>query len=82
MIIPKSDTKTVKDIQNAVEQAKQDGKAKFGGRIPANLKLPLRDGDIERPDDEAYKDLSLIHILPGIMLYFFKFSYPFKVIFV
>ena len=55
LIIPKSDTKTVKDIQNAVEQAKQDGKAKFGGRIPANLKLPLRDGDIERPDDEAYK---------------------------
>ena len=53
LIIPKSDTKTVKDIQNAVEQAKQDGKAKFGGRIPANLKLPLRDGDIERPDDEA-----------------------------
>ena len=39
LIIPKSDTKTVKDIQNAVEQAKQDGKAKFGGRIPANLKL-------------------------------------------
>ena len=42
LIIPKSDTKTVKDIQNAVEQAKQDGKAKFGGRIPANLKLPLK----------------------------------------
>ena len=61
MIIPKSDTKTVKDIQNAVEQAKQDGKAKFGGRIPANLKLPLRDGDIERPDDEAYKDCYFIN---------------------
>ncbi len=61
LIIPKSDTKTVKDIQNAVEQAKQDGKAKFGGRIPANLKLPLRDGDIERPDDEAYKDCYFIN---------------------
>ncbi|MGN0682691.1 MAG: DUF2815 family protein [Oscillospiraceae bacterium] len=54
LIIPKSDTKTVKAIQDAVEQAKQDGKAKFGGKIPANLKLPLRDGDIERPEDEAY----------------------------
>ena len=25
-----------------------------GGKIPANLKLPLRDGDIDRPEDEAY----------------------------
>lgn len=56
LIIPKSDTKTVKAIQDAIEQAKQDGKAKFGGRIPANLKLPLRDGDIDRPDDENYQD--------------------------
>ncbi|MCH5185200.1 MAG: DUF2815 family protein [Oscillospiraceae bacterium] len=54
LIIPKSDTTTIKEIQKAIEQAKQDGKAKFGGKIPANLKLPLRDGDIERPDDEAY----------------------------
>ena len=61
LIIPKSDTKTVKAIQDAIEQAKQDGKAKFGGRIPANLKLPLRDGDIERPDDEAYQDSYFIN---------------------
>ena len=26
----------------------------MGWKIPANLKLPLRDGDIDRPDDEAY----------------------------
>lgn len=26
-----------------------------GGKIPPNLKLPLRDGDIDRPEDEAYK---------------------------
>ena len=25
-------------------------------RSPANLKLPLRDGDIDRPEDEAYAD--------------------------
>lgn len=54
LIIPKSDTETIKAIQDAIEQAKQDGRDKFGGKIPANLKLPLRDGDIERPDDEAY----------------------------
>lgn len=56
LIIPKSDNNTIQEIKDAVEVAKQEGKSKFGGKIPANLKLPLRDGDIERPEDEAYKD--------------------------
>ena len=53
-IIPKSDTKTINAIKAAVEQAKKDSISKWGGKIPTNLKLPLRDGDIDRPDDEAY----------------------------
>ena len=53
-IIPKSDTKTVNAIKTAIEQAKKDSVSKWGGKVPANLKLPLRDGDIDRPDDEAY----------------------------
>ena len=53
-IIPKSDTKTINAIKAAVEQAKKDSISKWGGKIPANLKLPLRDGDIDRPEDEAY----------------------------
>ena len=53
-IIPKSDTKTINAIKAAVEQAKKDSISKWGGKIPANLKLPLRDGDIDRPDDESY----------------------------
>ncbi|WP_035288039.1 DUF2815 family protein [Clostridium sp. KNHs214] len=56
LIIPKSDTKTINEIKAAIEAAKQEGKAKFGGKIPANLKTPLRDGDIDRADDEAYKN--------------------------
>lgn len=57
LIIPKSDQKTIDAINAAVEAAIKDGAAKFGGKIPnkAALKLPLRDGDIER-EDEAYKD--------------------------
>ena len=56
-LIPKSDKKTLARIQKAVEAAKEDGKArKWGGKIPPNLKLPLRDGDIDRPDDENYED--------------------------
>ncbi|MDU4939057.1 MAG: DUF2815 family protein [Clostridium sp.] len=54
VIIPKSDKVTLKAIKEAVEQAKEDGKAKWNGKVPNNLKTPLRDGDVEREDDEAY----------------------------
>jgi len=56
LIIPKSDTKTIAAINAAVDAAIEEGRGKFGGKIPnkAALKLPLRDGDIDRPDDEAY----------------------------
>ena len=55
LIIPKSDTKTVNDINAAIDTAIKDGAGKFGGKIPpkGSLKLPLRDGDTER-DDDAY----------------------------
>ena len=56
-VIPKSDKKTLSRIQKAVEAAKEDGKTrKWNGKIPPNLKLPLRDRDIDRPDDETYED--------------------------
>ena len=57
LIIPKSDKKTISEIEKAIDNAIKEGASKFGGKIPnkAALKLPLRDGDLER-DDEAYKD--------------------------
>lgn len=58
VLIPKSDTATIDKINKAIEVAKEAGKAKLAdknGRIPANLKLPLRDGDEERPDDPAFE---------------------------
>lgn len=62
LIIPKSDTKTIKAIEKAIEIAKEAGKmSKFGGKIPANLKTPLRDGDIDREDDENYADCYFIN---------------------
>lgn len=54
LLIDKRDTKTIETIERAIEAAKQAGVAKFGGKIPPVLKLPLRDGDTERPDDENY----------------------------
>ena len=71
LIIPKSDTKTVRAIQAAIEEAKQNGISKWGGKIPPNLKMPLRDGDIDRPDDAAYADSYFINASsqerPGIV---------------
>jgi hypothetical protein len=56
-IIPKSDKATLMKIHKAVEAAKEVASSKkWGGKIPGNLKLPLRDGDIDRPDDEAYEN--------------------------
>ena len=55
IIIPKSDKVTLKKIEKAIEAAKQLGAARWGGKIPKSLKLPLRDGDMER-DDECYAD--------------------------
>ncbi|MEA5084377.1 MAG: DUF2815 family protein [Lachnospiraceae bacterium] len=54
LIIPKEDKRTLNAIKKAIEAAKQAGISKFGGKVPANLKLPLRDGDTEREDDENY----------------------------
>ena len=54
-IIPKSDKTTLAKIHKAIEAAKEDAKGKkWGGKIPPNIKLPLHDGDIDRPDDENY----------------------------
>ena len=57
LIIPKSDKKTISEIEKAIDNALKEGASKFGGKVPnkSTLKLPLRDGDSER-DDEAYKD--------------------------
>lgn len=54
ILIPKSDKETLRKIKAAVEAAKQAGASKWGGKVPANLKTPLRDGDEERPDQPEY----------------------------
>ena len=55
IIIPKSDKVTLKKINDAIEEAKELGLSKWGGKLPKALKLPLRDGDLER-DEECYAD--------------------------
>ena len=56
VLIPKDDTETINAVNAAIDAAIEEGIAKFGGKKPnkAAIKIPLRDGDVER-DDEAYK---------------------------
>lgn len=56
LIIPKSDKQMIETIEKAIENAKERDKGKWNGKVPSNLKTPLRDGDDERPDDETYED--------------------------
>ena len=63
LIIPKSDTQTLQLINEAIDSATENGTSKFGGKTPNKgvLKTPLRDGDIERENDEAYKNAYFIN---------------------
>lgn len=46
LLIPKKEKKLVKQIQDAIEEAKEYGKtSKWGGRIPRKLKIAFHDGD-------------------------------------
>ena len=45
LIVSKKDAKTITAIQKAIEQAKKDSVGKWGGKVPSNLKTPLRDGE-------------------------------------
>jgi len=57
ILIPKTEVALIKELRAAIKEALAEGVAKkWGGKTPANLKNPLRDGDSERPDDEVYKD--------------------------
>jgi hypothetical protein len=76
LIIPKSDKATVQKVKAAIEAAYKEGEAKLKGNgksAPplASLKTPLRDGDIDRPDDPAYENAFFINAnsatAPGIV---------------
>lgn len=76
LIIPKSDTRTLNRIKAAIEAAYKEGESKLKGNgktVPplSSIKQPLRDGDIERPDDEAYSNAYFVNAnsatAPGIV---------------
>ena len=76
LIIPKTDTVTIEKVKAAIKAAYDEGQNRLRGNgrnVPplSSLKTPLRDGDFERPDDEAYKDAWFINAnsptAPGIV---------------
>lgn len=76
LIIPKSDTKTIDAINEAIQAAYEEGESKLKGTakvVPAldTIKTPLRDGDKERPGDPAYANSYFINAnsdtAPGIV---------------
>jgi hypothetical protein len=54
VLIPKTDTATLAKVKAAMQVAAEAAKGLWGGKVPAGLKLPLRDGDTER-DSAEYK---------------------------
>lgn len=68
LLVPKSDKTTVSKINDAVKTA---AAKKFGDKLPAKFRHPLRDGDEERPEDPAYKDHYFLNVKsehrPGIV---------------
>ena len=76
LIIPKTDTVTVEKIKAAIQAAYEEGTSKLKGNGKAvpplkSIKTPLRDGDEERPEDEAYAGCYFINAnspdAPGIV---------------
>lgn len=73
LLIPKSDKATLKKIKAAIEEATQEGiSSKWGGKRPANLRTPLRDGDEERAEEaEEYEGMYFLNATsnnkPGIV---------------
>ena len=76
LLVPKSDEATVGKIRGAILAAYKDGASKLRGTgkmVPPleAIKNPLRDGDVERPDDPEYAGCWFINAnsvqAPGIV---------------
>lgn len=73
-IIPKSDTKTINAVKAAIDLAYKQGTEKnWKGKNPnrATMKPVLRDGDADRPQDDAYRGCMFVNAksttAPGVI---------------
>ena len=75
-MIPKSDSVTVDKVRRAIEAAYHEGEGKLKGSgktVPpmSAIKNPLRDGDLDRPDDPAFAGMWFVNAntdrAPGVV---------------
>lgn len=74
ILIPKKNKNLLAEIEDAIDAACDEGAAKFKNKDPYKIKKfkwPLRDGDEERDDDEAYENMMFVNATsdrqPGIV---------------
>ena len=71
ILIPKDNAKNVDAFKEVMDALVAEAKAKNKGKLPPKFKLPLRDGDEEKPDDENYAGMYFINAnsttKPGIV---------------
>ena len=71
LIIQKSDSHTVDGIKKLINAHIEAAKKTNGGKLPNGFKKGLRDGDLEREDDENLKDCYFLNCsttrAPGIV---------------
>lgn len=67
LLIDKDDKATLAKFKAAFEEAKKIGLEKvWGGKLPAKIDIPLRDGDAERPDDPNYAGKYYVNAKTGV----------------
>ena len=73
LVIPKDDKDTIGKIERAIEKATKEGVARFGAKFGkgANFRMPLRDGDTDKPDDPSYTNSYFLNVnsktKPGVV---------------
>lgn len=66
VLIPKSEKETIKAIEAAIEAAKKNGiMAKWGGKEPRKIDLPLRDGADKAEKDPVYDGVLYLNAKSG-----------------
>lgn len=63
LLFPKSDKKNIERLKQTLKEmlADPDNRQKWGTSNAAALKMPLRDGDAEKPDDQNYKGMYFLN---------------------
>lgn len=60
ILIPKTEKALIEKLKKAIQAAKDAGKAKFGAAWKPKDPDPLKDGDVEKPEDPVYAGMMFV----------------------